>query len=219
MMRTGKLLVVLTLLGLILSACGASAPAVVPEMDEMESNMPGEMEEKDTSMEKDKPKDESMSGEKEDMMTLPDWYTTPLTDVQTGETFTIADLKGKVILVETMAMWCSNCMRQQREVKTLHENLGERDDFVSIGLDIDINEDADSLKDYVARNGFDWKYAVATPELAREIASLYGDQFLNPPSTPILIIDRKGTAHTLPFGVKSARQLEEALQPFLDEPM
>ncbi|MCK7526838.1 MAG: hypothetical protein MZV64_59190 [Ignavibacteriales bacterium] len=35
-------------------------------------------------------------------------------------------------------------------------------------------------------------------DVSREIASLYGDQFLNPPSTPMLIIDRKGVAHPLP---------------------
>jgi hypothetical protein len=55
--------------------------------------------------------------------------------------------------------------------------------------------------------------------VAREIANLYGEQFLNPPSTPMLVIDRHGEAHLLPFGIKSAAELEEALKPFLDESM
>ena len=33
----------------------------------------------------------------------PDWFDIPLTDVQTGETFTINDFAGKVVLLETMA--------------------------------------------------------------------------------------------------------------------
>ena len=60
---------------------------------------------------------------------------------------------------------------------------------------------------------------MASADVAREIASLYGDQFLNPPSTPILIIDRHGVAHALPFGIKSADDLAKAIQPYLDEGM
>ena len=79
-----------------------------------------------------------------------------------------------------------------------------RDDFVSLGLDIDSNEDAAKLQGFVEKNGFDWMYAVAPTEVAREYSSFYGAQFLNPPSTPMLIIDRHGEAHPLPFGIKSA---------------
>jgi len=116
-------------------------------------------------------------------------------------------------------MWCSNCKKQQAQVKALHELLGERDDFVSIGLDIDLNENADDLKGYSASNGFDWVYAVATKEVAQDISQQYGDQFLNPPSTPIVIIDRHGEAHPMPFGIKSADELLKFIQPFLDGAM
>jgi cytochrome oxidase Cu insertion factor (SCO1/SenC/PrrC family) len=153
------------------------------------------------------------------MMEAPAWYSVSLTDVNTGDAFTINDLKGKVVLVETMAVWCSNCLKQQTQVKALHESLGMRDDFVSLGIDIDPNEDADKLASFTSSNGFDWKYVIAPAEVAREISSLYGAQFLSPPSTPMLIIDRKGVAHPLPFGIKSAEELLQALQPFLEEAM
>jgi hypothetical protein len=93
--------------------------------------------------------------------------------------------------------------------------LGQRNDYVSLSLDIDPNENAADLKAYTAKNGFDWQYAVAPAAVAREIGQLYGDQFLNPPSTPVLIIDRQGEAHPLPFGVKSAQTLQDALSPYL----
>jgi hypothetical protein len=48
---------------------------------------------------------------------------------------------------------------------------------------------------------------------------LYGDQFLNPPSTPILVIDRHGEAHPMPFGVKSAADLQAFIEPFLKDGM
>jgi hypothetical protein len=163
--------------------------------------------------------DSDMSMDSEAMMELPDWFSTALTDVNTGQTFSVADLQGKIILVETMAIWCSNCLRQQQEVKALHEALGMEDDLVTLVLDIDPNEDADNLGAYTAKHGFEWTYAVAPREVAREIGQLYGDQFLNPPSTPMLIIDRHGEVHLLPFGRKTAEDLREALNPFLNEEM
>ena len=162
---------------------------------------------------------DEMTDETAEMMEGPAWFNAALTDARTGQTFTVNDFKGKVVLVETMAMWCSNCLKQQTQVKVLHEALGVRDDFVSIGLDIDPNENVDALKSYVEDQGFDWYYAVSPADVSREIASLYGDQFLNPPSTPIVVIDRHGNAHTLPFGIKSADDLLQAIQPFLDESM
>lgn len=157
----------------------------------------------------EKPADEAMAA--------PAWFNAELTDVNSGETFKIADFKGKVVLVETMAVWCPTCLRQQGQMRALHELLGERDDLVSLSLDIDPNEDTEILKEHVTKNGFDWRYAVAPPEVAREIGQLYGAQFLNPPSAPILIVDRTGEVHPLPFGLKDAPTLQEALAPFMNE--
>ena len=75
----------------------------------------------------------------------PEWLGFELTDVQTGETFTMDDFAGKVVLVETMAMWCPNCVVQANEVRNLHNLLG----------------------------------------------NLYSAQYLNPPLSPMLIIDRE----------------------------
>lgn len=148
---------------------------------------------------------------------LPVWFDIPMVDVRTGQTFTIRDHQGKVILVETLAMWCSSCLKQQIEVKELHERLSGDDRFISIGLDIDINEEAQDLKAYTENNQFDWLYAIAPVEVAREISELYGAQFLNPPSTPILIIDKRGEVHLTNFGLKTADELYDFVTPFLSQ--
>jgi hypothetical protein len=153
------------------------------------------------------------------MMEAPAWFGASFTDVRTGDTFSIKDFAGKVVLVETMAVWCPTCKRQQGEIKALHELLGMPADLVSISLDIDPNEDSEYLKAYVEDNTFDWIYAVSPAEVSREIGNLYGDQFLNPPSAPILIVDRQGGVHPLPFGVKSAEDLKAEIEPFLKEGM
>lgn len=240
-----SLVLLILVFSLALSACASEVPvtgnepSMMEDKDEMkDDSMSDEMMDKedemmadkdDSMMEEDKmddPHDDSMMDEKDDtmmddgvMMDSPEWFAYQFTNVNTGEMFSINDLKGKVVLVETMATWCSNCLKQQKEVKTLHDLLGERDDFVSFGLDIDLNENADQLQSFVQKQGFDWTYAISNDTVAREIGNLYGSQFLNPPSTPMLIIDRKGEVHTLPFGIKSAEDLLEALQPFLETSM
>jgi thiol-disulfide isomerase/thioredoxin len=146
------------------------------------------------------------------------WAVTELTDVTTGEVFRITDLTaaGKVVFLEPMAIWCSNCRTQQRDVQAALAML-PADGVVYVVLDVDKNENGDSLAAYRSKNGFQGRYAVAGTDVARALAADFGDQFLNPPSTPVLIIDRHGEAHLLPFGIKSAEELRQALEPFLSE--
>jgi thiol-disulfide isomerase/thioredoxin len=193
---------------LALSAC--AAPAAEPAIPAVES-APEILDEPQAA--------EPVTGAElpaESAADLPDWYGWPLAEATTGESFRISHFQGKVVLVETMAVWCSNCFRQQTEVARLLEALDGRDDLVSLGINIDPNEDSALLSDYVSKNGFDWLYTVAPPELIEEISLLYGPQYLNPPSSPMLIIDRQGEAHLLPFGTKSAEDLQGFLAPFLD---
>ncbi len=145
----------------------------------------------------------------------PAWYDIPLTDVRTGQTFAISDFAGKVVLVEAMAEWCPTCVEQQAEVKNLHDLLASSGDVVSVSLDIDIHEDGRSLKDYATTLGYDWHFAVAPLEVARALGNLYSAEYLNPPYSPMLLIDRNGAATSLPYGVKTADFLRTTLEPYL----
>ena len=145
----------------------------------------------------------------------PDWFAMELIDVQTGEAFTMNDYAGKVVLLETMAMWCPNCLVQANEVRNLHELLGHPDDLISVSLDVDINEDSDSLKEYAQGFGLDWHFAIAPLEVARELGNLYTAQYLNPPLSPMLIIDRDGNVHHLEYGLKDAETLRDVVEPYL----
>jgi thiol-disulfide isomerase/thioredoxin len=162
------------------------------------------------------PADAPTSAKTAEPSASPEWFGVELTDVNTGQSYTINSLRGKVVLVETMAMWCPYCLSQQQAVKALHSRIGNEEQWVGIALDIDPNENAEALKTYASNNGFDWFYTIAPPEVYREIGRLYGDQFLNPPSTPMLIVDREGNVHPLPFGIKSVEDLQGFLQPFLN---
>jgi cytochrome oxidase Cu insertion factor (SCO1/SenC/PrrC family) len=143
------------------------------------------------------------------------WFDMELKDVRTGESFTMNDFAGKVVLLETMAIWCPNCAVQANEIRKLKKALSDPDDLITVSLDVDFNEDDASLKEYVEGYGFDWLYAVAPLEVARALGNLYSAEYLNPPLSPMLIIDRKGEVHLLDFGKKDAETLQKILEPFL----
>ncbi len=177
------------------------------------------MMEKPTDAMMEKPTDGHDGNPHRAEMMVPDFFQVSLTNVNTGESFKISDFSGKVVLVENLAMWCPNCKKQQEQVKLLNEALGMDSDLISIGFDVDPNENTADLKKYTDSNGFNWVYAVPPQEVLNEISKLYGANFLNPPSTPIFIIDRKGGVHPMPFGVKSADDLKKFIDPFLSESM
>ena len=149
---------------------------------------------------------------------LPDWFNVKITDVRTGQTFTINDFAGKVVLIETMAQWCPTCESQENEVIKLHARLGNPEDLVSVSLDVDLHEDEASLKEYAAARGYDWYFAVAPLEVARALGNLYSAQYLNPPVAPMLLIDRNGDVYGLPYGLKSAEALQKTVEPYLSSP-
>ena len=145
----------------------------------------------------------------------PEWFSIPLTDVRTGQTFTMNDFAGKVVLIETILQGCSRCAYQQHEVTLMKTSLAHPDDLITVSLDVDMPEDAASLKQYVDHFGFDWYFAVAPLEVTRALGNLYSPEYLNPPLEPMLIIDRNGEVYGLRYGFKSAEVLSNTLAPFL----
>ncbi|MFB6294823.1 MAG: TlpA family protein disulfide reductase [Candidatus Nanohaloarchaea archaeon] len=136
------------------------------------------------------------------------WTTIELTDVRSGETFTVAEF-DQPVLVETFAVWCPTCTRQQEEVKKLHEQVG--DDIVSVSLNTDPNEDAQKVRRHIQQNGFDWRYAVAPPELTQALVDQFGPSILNAPLAPMIVVCPNGTTERLPNGVKPASELQSAV--------
>ena len=186
---------------LFLSACGAAATeapisAAVEEMSVSETM-------------------EAVVSETEDPAP-PAWFSAEMKDVVSGETFTLNDFAGKVVLLETMATWCPTCLKQANEVKALKEMLADQDDVVLLSLDVDLNEDEDVLKNYTTQGGFDWRFAVAPLEVQRELGNLYTADLLNPPLAPMLIIDQQGDVFGLPNGLKGAEALYKTLLSHLD---
>ena len=128
-----------------------------------------------------------------------------LMDVRSGEMFTLAELSSeKPVLVEAMAVWCTTCLAQQREVVEAHGLA----DFHTVGIDVDPNERAADLAEYAEREGFDWHFAMADASLVQMLTDRFGFGVTNPPSTPTFVITPAGDVRALEFGrVRSAEEL------------
>jgi thiol-disulfide isomerase/thioredoxin len=131
-----------------------------------------------------------------------------LVDVRSGETFTLAELsEEKPVLLETMAIWCTTCRSQQREVVRAHDLA----DFHSVGIDVDPNERAPDLAAYAEREGFDWRFVLADRELVALLTERFGFEVTNPPSTPTFVV-ADGSIRALQFGrLRSAEELVDEL--------
>lgn len=145
----------------------------------------------------------------------PAWFDVELTDVRTGESFTMNDFAGKVVVVETMAVWCPNCIFQGHEVSEFHKLLDDPEAVISVSLDVDLHEDDAMLKGYTEEFAFDWRFAVSPQAVSRALGNLYSAQYLNPPLSPMLVIDRNGEVHQLEYGKKTAADLLAVVQPLL----
>lgn len=207
-----RALVIGLLTSLVLSACAAGAPAsggavLAPTQEAMaEPTEDAMMSESGDDMSMEDPHADDMATES------PSWFDISLTDVNSGESFKLSDFEGQVVLVEGMAAWCTNCLRQQQELVRLHDQIG--DAAISVAIDVDLNEDEDILRRHAERNDFDWRYAVATPELAQDLADTFGSKFLNPPSVPMFLVDKTGGVHLLDFGQKSVEYLTAQIQAY-----
>lgn len=137
------------------------------------------------------------------------WQATLLTDVRSGTQFSISEEKDSPVLVQAFTITCPVCIQQQAEISKLHAS-GEVP-FMMIGLDIDPNGDAGSLRDYTLGHGYYGRYARSPPEMTRSLVDQFGMLVLSPAQAPLILVCPDGTARILSPGVKSAEDLQKVL--------
>jgi len=132
-----------------------------------------------------------------------------LRDVRSGSEFTLGQLAAeKPVLLETMAIWCTNCRAQQHNVVDAHGLA----DFHSISLDVDPSELPNDLADYADREGFDWRFAMANAEVVSALRDRFGTAISNPPSMPKILFRPDGSVELVGLGqLMSPEELAAAM--------
>ena len=126
----------------------------------------------------------------------------------TGKTVALADLKGKVVLMDFWATWCGPCVAAMPTIQKIHEKYAKDGKVVVIGMNLD---DAQKAAKHMAGNKF--TYMLVTN--AQPAASRYRVG----PIPAMFIIGADGkVAHTaVGFNAGSAAQEEAELCRVIDE--
>ena len=139
------------------------------------------------------------------------WQDIPLTNINTQATFTIKELTQKPTLIETFAVWCPTCTRQQG---IIHELLEEQTlDFNALSLNIDPNEDEVLIQEHIEKNSFEaGTYAISPTTLTQALIDQYGITIASAAQAPIVLICPNGNSELLQNGLKTANELTQALE-------
>jgi thiol-disulfide isomerase/thioredoxin len=136
------------------------------------------------------------------------WITTSMTNVATGQRFTIKDLAdlGKPVIIHSFAVWCPGCSMQLLEATKLQTAYPDK--YTIVALDIDPNENADKVKRHQQTNNFKGIFTTAPTNVTRSLVNAYGPGIIQ--SIPQTIIICGKTATYLEDGVFKADVLKKA---------
>lgn len=107
-----------------------------------------------------------------------EWMDTEMTDVITGETFTLRELTkdGTPIVVHLFAAWCPACNMQLTESTTFLENYPGKARVVPI--DIDTSESPASIAEHVKNRGYKGIFATAEKPIVQGLVNLFGQEIV-----------------------------------------
>lgn len=117
----------------------------------------------------------------------------------------IADNKGKVVIVNFWATWCSTCQEEIEILKELRDNYPE--DNVKF-LSISIDEDPEKINDYIQSQGFNFQTFSATEGILSDFSIKWV------PKT--YVFNHNGQIIYKDFGLVSQKRLEGIIDKILE---
>jgi len=159
------------------------------------------------------------------VLTLPVWLTGPavesaaegtckaegpakmdftLKDMNDAE-YRLADLKGKVVLVNFWASWCAPCLAEIPEFIKVREEYHDQG-FEIVGISTD--DTPQQLREFAAK----YKTNYPLVQVTAEVEEAFGPVFGLPTS---ILVARDGSVCKRHFGPLSKEQLEKEIKPLL----
>lgn len=111
-----------------------------------------------------------------------------------GATVTMSELRGKVVLVDFWATWCSPCRDELPHLQRLYRELST-EGLVVVGVSVD--READNVRSFVRRLGL-------TFPIVHDAQHVVADRY-HPTTMPTsYIVDRDGTVRFVHVGFRNA---------------
>ena len=126
----------------------------------------------------------------------------------------LSDYRGKVVILDMWAAWCSPCRYQMLELKKAYDYYS-KNNLQILSLDIDSSETVAQIQDFIdqfANYGYDleWTFGMEKDDL---------DRYMEESAIPTLcIFDQKGTLHFRHAGLSYFNQIPLDWPPDQPEP-
>ncbi|MFX1515869.1 MAG: TlpA family protein disulfide reductase [Promethearchaeota archaeon] len=81
----------------------------------------------------------------------PNFY---LTDITTNEPFSLADFRGKVVILDLFATWCGPCVQAIPKIREIYQSYSSNE-LAIISVDIDVG-DHELTRDFIQEHSMEW---------------------------------------------------------------
>jgi thiol-disulfide isomerase/thioredoxin len=106
-----------------------------------------------------------------------------------GENFTLSSVKGKYVILDFWADWCSPCIKEFPKMKEYYKKYHSKIEFISIA----IKSRDKSVKEIVSKNGLEWIQLFDNDTENKKVSAIYSAQYL--PTKVIIDSEGKIVAH------------------------
>src|SRR5436190_17181803 len=129
-----------------------------------------------------------------------------LNDLYSGKSVKLSSFRGKPLWVNFWATWCTFCKIEMPEMKQRYDKFKDKDLAI---LGVDLNEDNNTVKQYVQQGKYDWNFVIDPGPVNQQY-------FVTGLPTHVFI-DKNGVIRSLVVGGINGDQMDESLAKIISQ--